>query len=151
MKVNDLKAQMKTGAGCLILAKDTEKFLLIQRSEYVPVALTWSLPGGSVEAGESSEQAARREITEEIGINLSSYPFSLIYTNEVYLPRFKFYTYACVVPKEFNPVLNWESQSHIWCDMDSLPQPLHWGVEQLFKHDAAGKKLKNLFDKEKTR
>lgn len=151
MKANDLVAPLKMGAGCLILAKDSENFLLIKRSEYVPVASTWSLPGGNVDPEESPIQAARRETMEEIGFDLSNKTMKLIYANNIYFPRFKFFTYACVVPKEFTPNLNWESDSYKWCDIGSLPQPLHWGIQQLFNYDKAAKRLKKFFDQQKSR
>lgn len=150
MKAHDLMAPFKMGAGCLILAKESENFLLIKRSEYVPVSSTWSLPGGNVDAGESPIQAARRETLEEIGFDLADLPLKLIYANNTYFPRFKFYTYACVVPKEFDPKLNWESDEYKWCDISSLPQPLHWGVQQLFNYDKAAKRLKTFFDQQKS-
>jgi 8-oxo-dGTP pyrophosphatase MutT (NUDIX family) len=149
MKVNDLKVSKKEGAGCLIVCSDTDRFLLIQRSEYVPVALTWSLPGGGVDLGETPEEAARREVFEEIGFDLSNMSLHLIYTNEVHAPRFKFYTFACVVDKEFEPKLNYESAAWVWCDFDNMPEPLHWGVSQLINNDKAGKRLKNIIDSSK--
>ena len=44
------------------------RFLLTSRPEGKVYAGYWEFPGGELEAGESVEQALRRELTEEIGI-----------------------------------------------------------------------------------
>ncbi len=50
----------------LILRGDT--VLICQRRPDQPMALKWEFPGGKMEAGESAEQALRRELDEELGI-----------------------------------------------------------------------------------
>jgi ADP-ribose pyrophosphatase YjhB (NUDIX family) len=44
-----------------------EAVLLIERGEG-PAEGLWSLPGGAIEAGETAEEAARREVEEETGL-----------------------------------------------------------------------------------
>lgn len=41
----------------------------------------YSLPGGFVRPGEPSEQAARRELQEEVGVDLSSHPLRLVWSD----------------------------------------------------------------------
>lgn len=95
-----------------------------------------------MDAGEKPGQAARRETMEEIGYDLGKNALRLIYTNDTYAPRFRFYTFACITGSEFEPKLNWESMAYMWTTVDLLPNPLHWGVEQLFNHDRSAKILR---------
>jgi 8-oxo-dGTP diphosphatase len=46
---------------------DRDRVLLIQRARK-PWLGMWSLPGGRLEPGETAEQAAEREIMEEVGL-----------------------------------------------------------------------------------
>jgi mutator protein MutT len=48
---------------------DRDKVLLIQRARK-PYFRMWSLPGGRLEPGETPEQAAEREILEEVGLSV---------------------------------------------------------------------------------
>jgi len=56
-----------------ILCDDREGVLLCQRSEQKPYGLQWEFPGGKVEAGESVEDALRRELREELDIEVLRY------------------------------------------------------------------------------
>jgi 8-oxo-dGTP diphosphatase len=47
-----------------------EAFLLTSRPEGKVYAGYWEFPGGKLEAGESVEQALRRELQEELGITI---------------------------------------------------------------------------------
>ena len=59
---------------------DRDKVLLIQRNRK-PYFGMWSLPGGRLEAGETPEQAAQREVLEETGL----YCFRLMPIRKMYL------------------------------------------------------------------
>jgi 8-oxo-dGTP diphosphatase len=54
-------------AGCIIL-DDTGKVLLLHR--YTDGSDHWEIPGGKLKAGETEEQAAVRELQEELGVHV---------------------------------------------------------------------------------
>lgn len=73
-------------AGCIIEREG--QYLLCQRA-IAPRPGTWTLPAGFMEAGETTEQAALREVFEESGVEadiLSPYSiFSVPQISEVYI------------------------------------------------------------------
>jgi 8-oxo-dGTP diphosphatase len=64
------RAPVDVAVGVLI-APDG-RFLLTTRPDGKVYAGHWEFPGGKVEAGESVEQALRRELHEELGITIGS-------------------------------------------------------------------------------
>jgi 8-oxo-dGTP diphosphatase len=64
------------GVGALILAG--EKILLVERGRE-PLKGWWSLPGGGVETGELLEDALRREVREETGLEVDHVSFFEIF------------------------------------------------------------------------
>lgn len=51
----------------VIAVRDDDKVLIQREYSYPPDKIMWQLPGGSMEAGESAEVAALRELAEESG------------------------------------------------------------------------------------
>lgn len=56
-------------AGAL-LDEATGRLLLAQRTRPPEVAGRWELPGGKVESGETEVEALRRELVEELGVDV---------------------------------------------------------------------------------
>ncbi len=54
-------------AGMLI---DGDRVLISQRRKDQPMPLKWEFPGGKMEAGESPEAALKRELGEELGVEV---------------------------------------------------------------------------------
>ena len=57
----------------MIIENPSRKILLLLRDDKPEIAYPnyWTLVGGQVEAGETAEQAALRELGEEVGLNLN--------------------------------------------------------------------------------
>ncbi|GAA4328879.1 NUDIX domain-containing protein [Variovorax defluvii] len=66
----EARKHTEVAVGILIRAADGA-LLLSTRPEGKPYAGYWEFPGGKIEAGESIEQALRRELHEELGITIA--------------------------------------------------------------------------------
>ena len=64
------RAPVDVAVGVLIDKQD--RFLLTSRPEGKVYAGYWEYPGGKLEAGETVEQALRRELHEELGITIGA-------------------------------------------------------------------------------
>ena len=53
------------------LLSEDDALLLTSRPEGKPYAGYWEFPGGKLEAGETVEQALRRELEEELGVTIA--------------------------------------------------------------------------------
>ena len=50
--------------------KDNDKYLITQRASNDKLAFKWEFPGGKVEAGETPEECLKREIKEELNLEI---------------------------------------------------------------------------------
>lgn len=66
----DTRKHTEVAVGILIRDED-DALLLSTRPEGKPYAGYWEFPGGKIEAGETVEQALRRELQEELGITIA--------------------------------------------------------------------------------
>src|SRR3990170_3749694 len=89
-------------AAAVILRADG-KFLLAQRPAKKVYAGYWEFPGGKIENGESAEQAMKRELHEELGIDVErAYPW---------ITRDYDYAHAAVRLRFFR-VVAWRGEPH---------------------------------------
>jgi 8-oxo-dGTP diphosphatase len=89
-----------------------EEFLLTSRPEGKVYAGYWEFPGGKLEAGESVEQALRRELQEELGITIG--PAQVWKTQMVDYPHALVRLHFCKVRDWQGELQMREAQSHAW-------------------------------------
>ena len=59
----------------VVLFNEKNEILMIRERRYTVNRLEWEIPAGRVENGESIEEAARREVLEEAGLDPDDYDF----------------------------------------------------------------------------
>ena len=52
------------------IVMEGNKVLVTQRSEHMPHPLKWEFPGGKLKEGETPERCIKREIREELGVEI---------------------------------------------------------------------------------
>lgn len=121
-----------------ILYRAAGRILLLKRSPNAPdFAGHWCTPGGGIDAGETPEQAARRESMEEVGYKPKG--------DINFVAEFDgFVTYGQKVT-QFGPVLNDEHTGYVWASPDDLPSPMHPGVLKVLNAGAMDKREINEF------
>jgi 8-oxo-dGTP diphosphatase len=114
------RAVVDVAVGVLLQADG--RFLLTSRPEGKVYAGYWEFPGGKLEAGETVEQALRRELQEELGITIG--------TAQVWKTQMVDYPHA-LVRLHFCKVWDWqgelqmrESQSHAWQNLPVAVAPV---------------------------
>lgn len=122
----------RRGAGCLVYARSTERFLVALRSAAVQEPGTWGTWGGAVPEGVAPAQSVLRELAEETCYEGAC---SLVHVH-VFSDTASGFTYdsfVALVEEEFTPVLNWENDGFAWVDHGSWPEPLHFGLEDILR------------------
>ena len=135
-------------AGCIFVATDTGRLMFILRSRNVNEPGTWANVGGKMENGEDIIEAVSREVQEEIKYYGR---LKLNKLTEFKSGNFVYYNFLGIVPKEFDPVLNWESDDFKWIEYGNWDEihPMHFGVKYVIEHD--GEKIKSVIEKIKNK
>jgi 8-oxo-dGTP pyrophosphatase MutT (NUDIX family) len=126
------------GAGLLVVAASTGRILVPLRSRYVMEPLTWGVHGGRIEPDEDPEEAAVREFVEETSYHgfVETFPaFTYEYEDDFEEVVFVFHNFIGVVPGEFKPQKNWETERFVWMTLPELVavEPKHFGLQALLE------------------
>ena len=101
-----------------ILINHDKSILLAQRSAEKSFPLQWEFPGGKIDEGENSESALRRELFEEINIEVDKMKFfdSVIHEYEFFRANIEFF----LVNEWSGNLLNKEGQNLDWKKLNDL-------------------------------
>ncbi|HVV47658.1 MAG TPA: (deoxy)nucleoside triphosphate pyrophosphohydrolase [Bryobacteraceae bacterium] len=95
------------------------RILICRRRADQPHPLKWEFPGGKVEAGESPENALRRELREELGIEaglpseITRYTFAYPDKNPILLIFLLVSTWAGEVENRIFETMTWETPERL--------------------------------------
>ena len=102
-----------------IIFRSPDQFLLAKRPEGKPYAHYWEFPGGKLEQGETVHQALKRELQEELGIQiLGSQAWGVI---EHDYPHAYVRLHLCVVKEWQGQAIGLEGQELHWQGLQSSP------------------------------
>jgi 8-oxo-dGTP diphosphatase len=116
----------RPGIGVAVFIIKDKKFLMIKRRGSHGQG-TWSVPGGWMEYGETFDQTSKREVLEEVGLEINNVRFGAV-TNNVFseekvhsITIWLLSDYVSGKPKILEPE---KIASLVWKDFDTLPNPL---------------------------
>lgn len=101
------------------LIQHHNKILICQRSERMKLPLKWEFPGGKIEDGESRLDCLRREIKEELGLDIT---ISTELTKVIHhYPNFSICLYPFMCRLDSGDLQVAEHAQAIWVSKEELP------------------------------
>ncbi|MFC2080065.1 (deoxy)nucleoside triphosphate pyrophosphohydrolase [Bacteroidota bacterium] len=104
---------------CALILKD-DKMLLTQRSESMSHPLRWEFPGGKIQDGESPENCIKREISEELHIEITLERMlpSVIY--DYGLNKIKLTPFICSM--DTDQIMLEQHKAYVWISKDEIEE-----------------------------
>ena len=99
---------------------ENEKILIAKRKNYGDGAGLWEFPGGKIEEGESQEECLKRELLEELGINIEVKDFIIYALHENIEKNIHLYAYYA---KYIEGIITLEAHDKIkWVSLEELSE-----------------------------
>lgn len=130
--------QVRLVAAALIVRG--EEVLVCQRRPDQPMALKWEFPGGKIEAGESPEEALKRELDEELGIDAVIGP-RITQLRHIYRSGGAVDLQFFVVHQFSGELTNRIFHDLRWCNLKDLPTYDFLAADRTLIRDLAAGKL----------
>jgi len=109
------------GVAKVLIIDEQNKYLMLWRGNHPRLPNDPDLPGGTIEAGETPEVAAIREVQEEAGIVISPNDLELLYKGLDYSFHGVEYTlYVATIHPRPEVVLSWEHEGYEWLDRETF-------------------------------
>lgn len=105
--------------GVKVVITDGERILLVKHT-YIPHD-NWTFPGGRIEPGESPSQTARREIREELGLELEDLEELNRFTSTAEFKRDTVFVFTARPSDLPDRPASWEIAEVRWFEQDDLP------------------------------
>jgi 8-oxo-dGTP diphosphatase len=100
-----------------------QRILVVQRSETMKLPLKWEFPGGKIENGENEEESIKREIREELNIEIEI--FSRLTPSLFQYSDFKIYLIPFVAKYVSGEIILTEHKQYQLLDKSELKE-LDW-------------------------
>ena len=98
--------------------EDDDRFLLTRRQKGVHLEGMWEFPGGKIDEGESRAAALRRELREELDVDIEVQELIFDISHDYPERTVVLYFYRCVLRGEPRPQLGQEMR---WVPREELP------------------------------
>ena len=110
---------MKIIEVCAALIFDGDKVLLTSRPEHKEHSGYWEFPGGKIEAGESPAQCIKRELKEELDIEVLVYDTIYMLEHEYPDKHVSLRFIRCMIKDDQKPQAQ-EKQEYAWAKRNKL-------------------------------
>lgn len=141
-KENENRPYVAANAVIIKIIRDKE-YILLGKRKNVAGANHYYLPGGHIKIGEKIEESLKREIEEEIGLNIEVGKFLWIEENFQGPHHITFY-YQGILTKPHQKPKNLEPKKCYGWDfypIDNLPKPLWQTLEKFLKENQNKKRI----------
>jgi 8-oxo-dGTP diphosphatase len=144
-KIKPGKDYIGVGGGVLILNNQNETLLLKRGKKSKNEVGFWNKPGGAVDYGEKIIDAMRREVKEEIGVDVKIFGYLLHSDHIIKKDKQHWVGFNLLGRIKSGTPKIMETQKHeemLWFNLDKLPKKLSPPTKEAIKNYLQGKYIK---------